>query len=51
MQVDKSLHELIGCVLIIIAKDIVEKPPLARKKPVTDPALWRAIQNQRKIAR
>jgi hypothetical protein len=48
MQIDKSLHELIEDVLIVVAKDMVEKPLLPRRKPVADPALWRAIQNQRK---
>ena len=48
MQIDKSLHELIEGVLIIVAKDMAGRPPLPRRKPVADPALWRAIQNQQK---
>jgi hypothetical protein len=47
MQIDRSLHGLIEGVLIIVAKDVAGKPPLPRKEPVADPALWRAIQNQR----
>jgi hypothetical protein len=49
MQIDKSLHELIEAVRVIIAKDMAGKPPLPRRKPVADPALWRAIQNQQSI--
>jgi hypothetical protein len=49
MQTGKSLHELIEGALIIIAKDVAGKPRLPRRKPVADPALWRAIQNQQKI--
>jgi hypothetical protein len=48
MQIDKSLHELIEGVFIIVAKDMAGKSPLPRRKPVADPALWRAIENQRK---
>jgi hypothetical protein len=48
MQIDKSLHELIEGVLIIVAQDMAGKSPSPRKAPVADPALWRAIQNQRK---
>jgi hypothetical protein len=48
MQIDKSLHELIEGVRILIAKDMIEKPQLPRRKPVADPAVWRAIETQRK---
>jgi hypothetical protein len=48
MQIDKSLHELIEGVLIIVARDMTGKTPVPRRKPVPDPALWRAIQNQQK---
>jgi hypothetical protein len=46
MQIDKSLHELIEGVFIIIAKEMAGKSQPPRRKPVADPALWRAIQNQ-----
>jgi hypothetical protein len=47
MLIDRSLHELIEGALIIVAKEMTGKSPLPRRKPVADPALWRAIQNQR----
>jgi hypothetical protein len=49
MQSDKSLHELIEGIRIIIAKDMIEKRPQPRRKPVADPALWRAIETQQKM--
>ena len=50
MPTEKSPYEILEAIRAIIAKDLAGET-LPRTKPVTDPALWRAIQNQEKIQR
>jgi hypothetical protein len=47
MQDDQTLQEMLDSIRTIFAQDMKRKPAL-RSKPVADPALWRAIQNQEK---
>ncbi len=47
METGKSMDELLDGIRAILAKDLSENP-VSRKKPIADPALWRAIQNQQK---
>ena len=45
MQNGMTLQEMLDSIRVIFAQDIVRKPA-HRRKPVADPALWRAIHNQ-----
>lgn len=47
MKTEMPLHELLQSIRAIFAADLDAKP-LTRRKPVADPALWRAIQNQQR---
>ena len=47
MQNSMTLQEMLDSIRAIFAEDVTSKP-LHRSKPVADPALWRAIQNQEK---
>ncbi len=47
MQNSMTLQEMLDSIRAIFAQDMTRKPA-HRNKPVADPALWRAIQNQEK---
>jgi hypothetical protein len=49
MQNGMTLQEMLDSIRTIFAQDMIRKPA-HRSKPVADPALWRAIQNQEKYS-
>jgi hypothetical protein len=46
---EKSSQEILEGLRVIIGQHLVEKPH-RRDKPVSDPALWRAIENQQRFS-
>lgn len=47
MQDSLTLQEMLDSIRTIFAQDMTRKPT-PRRKPVADPALWRAIQSEEK---
>jgi hypothetical protein len=47
MQTDLTLDEMLKNVFSLLADDTAAKPRRSAK-PVADPALWRALENQEK---